>query len=131
MAPPSGTAAVGAIWYRPFLTQSASCNKPAGAGAAIDAVNYAVVLSNEKKKGYKIRVVSDGVELSTVAARAGLNYGTIHAMRTGQQKLELLDEGGDVVMAAESVLNVQSDMSGDCNYNYQVAGLASKSVEGY
>lgn len=120
---PRGGSPIGAMWYRGVLT-SCSGDVPRSSGAAVDAVNYAVVLP-AGSDGYSVRVSSNGKELSTTPAQAGLNYNSVGGMTTGSQKIELLDGSGAVVASATSLVDVVQGPVGDfCNYNYYVAGLA-------
>jgi glucan endo-1,3-alpha-glucosidase len=78
MAPPEGERAVGAMRYRSML-KDASCEgdplgKPSGWEAAVDAVNYAIVLP-AGASGMQIRTSSGETELQTVDVVGGLNYG--------------------------------------------------------
>lgn len=63
MAPPAGSAAVGAMWYRSILKDAVCANdplrRPTGWQAAQDAVNYAIVLPADAS-GLSIRISSDG-----------------------------------------------------------------------
>lgn len=121
MTPTNGKFA-GALWYRGVLT-SCSGDKPRGAGAARDAVNYAVVLP-AGSSGHSIRVTSGGQVLATQPASAGLNYNSVPGMKTGAQKIELVDGSGNVVASASGSVNVgTSPTNGFCNYNYYVSGL--------
>ncbi|KAI1761268.1 glycoside hydrolase family 71 protein [Hypoxylon sp. FL1150] len=122
MTPPSNGKFAGALWYRGVLT-SCSGDKPRGAGAAVDAVNYAVVLPSGST-GLSIRVTSGGQVLATRAVGAGLSYNSVGGMRTGAQKIELVDGRGNVLASASGSVNVgTSPTDGFCNYNYYVAGL--------
>ncbi|KAI2782674.1 glycoside hydrolase family 71 protein [Daldinia loculata] len=121
MKPRSGAFA-GALWYRGVLS---TCNgdKPRGSGAAVDAVNYAVVLPADSS-GLSVRVSSGGQVLATQAVRGGLNYNSVVGVTTGAQKIELIDGGGQVIASANGVVDVSNDATnGFCNYNYYVAGL--------
>ena len=125
MALPSGSQAVGAMWYRTILKDATCANdqpKPTGWQAAQDAVNYAVVLPSGGG-GMSIRTTSGGNVLQTVAGQGGLNYGSVGGMATGAQKVEMVDGSGNVVLSAESVKDVTADTDGICNFNYQVAAL--------
>ncbi|MCJ1440658.1 MAG: hypothetical protein MMC23_001144 [Stictis urceolatum] len=127
MAPPEGSNAVGTMWYRAILKDAACAadplGKPGGWQAAEDAVNWAVVVA-AGQEGYQVRVTSGGTELQTVPVSAGLNYGATPGMKTGAQKVELLDGSGNAVMTANSQRDVAADSDGICNFNYQVAGMA-------
>ena len=123
MVPPSGANAVGAMWYRTILKDASCANdqpKPTGWQAALDAVNYAVVVEGS---GMSIRVSSGGNVLQTNAVQVGLNYGSVGGMVVGDQKVELVDGGGNVVMTAASGVDVEADTDEICNFNYQVIGL--------
>ncbi|KAI1094115.1 glycoside hydrolase family 71 protein [Rostrohypoxylon terebratum] len=125
MAPPKSSSFVGAMWYRGVLTScgGSGATPPRGSGAALDAVNYAVVLPQDSA-GMSVRVTSGGQVLATHAVSAGLNYRSVTGLKTGPQKLELLDGSGHVVASADSKVDVSdSPTDGFCNYNYYVAGL--------
>ncbi|KAI1445880.1 glycoside hydrolase family 71 protein [Annulohypoxylon stygium] len=125
MTPHSGSFA-GTMWYRGVLT-TCSGDSLRGSGAAVDAVNYAVVLP-QGSSGMSIRVTSGGQVLATQSVSAGLNYNSVKGMKTGAQKLELLNGSGQVVATASSKVDVSdSPTNGFCNYNYYVAGLAGSS----
>lgn len=118
---PRGNSPIGAMWYRGILTSCA--DKPRGAGAALDAVNYAIVLP-ANSQGMSIQVSSGNQVLSKVSAHGGLNYNAVGGMVTGPQKLEILGPDGNVVASASSKVDVSNSPQGDfCNFNYYVAGL--------
>ncbi|KAB5575260.1 glycoside hydrolase [Coniochaeta sp. 2T2.1] len=122
MSPPSGSAAVGAMWYR-TIPKDAACGggaKPDNWQSAADAVNYAVVVASGSA-GSTIRVTSGGTVIRESTAVAGLNYGSATGLKLGAQKVELVS-GDSVVLAANSLKNVVSDDPA-CNFNYQVAPL--------
>lgn len=122
MTPP-GDSPIGAMWYRGVLT-SCSGDVPRSSGAAIDAVNYAVVVP-AGSEGFSVRVSSNGQELRTDSVQSGLNYNSVAGMTTGSQKVEVLDASGTVVSTASSSVDVVQGPVGDfCNYNYYVDGLA-------
>lgn len=133
MTPPSGTLAVGSMWYKTIL-QSSVCpvpdstyyyNKPAGFSTGRDNLNWAIVLAGSATgAGMQLRAVSNGVVLTTVPVTAGLNYGAAGPVQPGPQRVELVDRNGNVVRTARSGINV----SGGCpdgiyNFNYQVSGF--------
>ncbi|KAI0169889.1 glycoside hydrolase family 71 protein [Hypoxylon sp. FL1284] len=122
MTPRDGKFA-GAMWYRGVLT-SCGGDKPRGAGAARDAVNYAVVLP-DGSTDFKVRVSSGGSVLATQpVAGPGLSYNSVPGLRAGPQKIELLDAQGNVVASADGKQDVGTDPTdGFCNYNYYVSGL--------
>ncbi|KAI1138033.1 glycoside hydrolase family 71 protein [Hypoxylon sp. FL0543] len=121
MKPRTGDFA-GTMWYRGVLT-SCSGDKPRGSGAAVDAVNYAVVLP-PGSSGYSIRVTSGDTVLVTQPVGAGLSYNSVPGLKTGAQRLALLDGTGQVVASANSKVDVSDQPTdGFCNYNYYVAGL--------
>ncbi|KAI1105562.1 glycoside hydrolase family 71 protein [Jackrogersella minutella] len=121
MAPRSGDFA-GTMWYRGVLT-SCSGDVPRGSGAAVDAVNYAVVLP-AASSGLSVRVTSGGQVLATQPVGPGLSYNSVAGLRTGAQKIELVDGGGQVVASASSQVDVSDGPTdGFCDYNYYVAGL--------
>ncbi|KAI0007209.1 glycoside hydrolase family 71 protein [Xylariaceae sp. FL0662B] len=123
MKPRSGKLA-GAAWYRP-VTKSCTASLPRYSDAALDSVNYAIVVGANAGSGLKVRISSGGSELATRGLSTGLNYGAVAGLRTGAQKLEVLDGAGTVLASASGAGDV-SDQPGDggfCNYNYYVAGL--------
>lgn len=119
---PSGNNPIGTLWYRGVL---ASCDTGLrGSGAAINSVNYAVVLP-PTLEGASIQVSSGGQVLSKVLAHEGLNYNAVGGMVTGPQKLEILDQSGSVIASASSNVDVSDGPQGGfCNFNYYVDGLA-------
>ncbi|KAI1081857.1 glycoside hydrolase family 71 protein [Whalleya microplaca] len=125
MKPRTGNFA-GAIWYRP-VTKACTSSLPRFSNAALDAVNYAIVLPpSSSSSSLKIRISSGGTELTTRALQPGLNYDAVPGLRAGAQKLELLDGGGNVVATAGGggdVTDTPGSGEGFCNYNYYVAGL--------
>lgn len=126
MSPPSGTAAVGALWYKTIL-QSAVCDgaaQPQGFENGRDALNWAIVLPAESS-GMQVRVVSNGWVLQITNVYQGLNYGSPAGVQAGEQRVELLDSGGDVVMTAGGGMDVSEGCpDGIYNMNYQVVGLS-------
>ncbi|KAL6862892.1 hypothetical protein ACO1O0_003131 [Amphichorda felina] len=126
MIPPSSSGGsdsdtpIGAMWYRGVL-KSCTSGLPDNAQAAVDAVNYALVLP-ASLEGAAIRVTSGGSVLSETAAVAGLNYATVGGIVTGAQKLEVLS-GDTVVATAAGGPDVQGDQPEFCNFNYLVVGL--------
>ena len=127
MAPPSGSKGAGAMWYRTILT-SATCSndplgKPSSASSALDAVNWAVVLP-ARSCGFTATVTSGGnVIQKGIPLEAGLNYASTTPMTTGAQEVQVLDGSGNVVLTAQSAVDVQAEAGDICNYNYQVAPL--------
>ena len=130
MAPPSGVAAVGALWYKTML-KSAICpadpgndrvNKPDGWESGNDVLNWGIVAPSDKS--YSVRLISNGKVLGTVALKAGLNYGAQSGVIPGPQRMELIDASGTVVFAASGGRCI-SDGCPDCiyNMNYQVVEL--------
>ncbi|KAF9888531.1 hypothetical protein FE257_008638 [Aspergillus nanangensis] len=122
MEPPAGNQAVGALWYRGMLK---TCNEkvPRNIDAAVDSVNYAIVLP-KSSKGLKIQVSSGGKVLTTVKANPGLNYAAVSGMRVGPQVLKLLDRRDKVLMSAASTSDVTN--SSKCNFNFNVVGLKKR-----
>ncbi|KAI1496386.1 glycoside hydrolase family 71 protein [Biscogniauxia marginata] len=128
MVPRGGARFAGAMWYRGVTRACGGDGAvPRGAGAAVDAVNWAVVLpADSDSDGMRVRVSSGGHEIATLPARAGLSYGSAGGVVTGPQKIELLSSAGGVVVvaAAESRVDVaDGPTDGFCNYNYYVVGL--------
>ncbi|KAI0149494.1 glycoside hydrolase family 71 protein [Xylariaceae sp. FL1272] len=127
MVPRDGAQYVGAMWYRPVLKscvdENGSDGSPSGYGAAIDALNYAIVLQSDASM-YKVRLWSGGSVIAENYLGAGLNYGTVPGFTTGQQALELIDPWGEVVgtaTSAEYVTDTPTD--GFCDFNYKVVAV--------
>ena len=128
MVPPSDTP-VGAMWYKGIL-QSATCpeSKPSGFDTGTDAINWAVVLP-AGSSGMQIRATSNGNELATVDGKPGLNMGAPGGVQAGEQRLEVLDAGGNVVLVATNGRCVSSGCpDGVYDFNYQVVGLQAAGV---
>ena len=123
MAPVGGAPFAGAMWYR-SATRACSGDVPRGAGAAVDAVNFAVVLPSGTT-GQKLRVSSGGEAIAEIDLRPGLNYGSVPGLRTGAQAIELLGADGNVVASAASKVDASDSPNqyGFCDYNYFVSGL--------
>lgn len=110
------------MWYR-TIPKDAECggDKPLNWESALDAVNYAVVVSPDSLDDLTIRVTSGGDVIREVPAVAGLNYGSAIGMNLGDQKVELV-HGDSAVITAGSSVDVVSN-SDSCNFNYQVVGF--------
>ena len=117
---PPGDAPIGAMWHRGVLKTRTS-SLPDHAQAAVDAVNYALVLP-ASLEGATIRVTSGGSVLGETPAVAGLNYATVDGMGTGLQKIEVIN-GDSVVATAAGTIDVQGDQPEFCNFNYHVVKL--------
>ncbi|KAI0470734.1 glycoside hydrolase [Xylariaceae sp. FL0804] len=120
----------GVMWYRALLT-GADCTAdtygpPDGAGAARDAVNWAVVAGEGAAGGgYRVQVWSDGVLIRKTTLGAGLNYFSAGGMTTGKQYVEVVDADDNIVISACGAKEVvDTAVDGVCNYNYQVAELS-------
>ena len=137
MTTPNGEVAIGALWYKTVL-QSTQCPivdqsapeyqysvKPNGFDSGTDQLNWAVVLPPSASE-MSIRAISGGQILSSVPLQSGLNYGAATGLQKGQQRLELIDSSGDIVLAASGGRCV-SDNCPDCIYNMnpQVVALAA------
>lgn len=131
MSPPSGVPAVGAIWYK-TIWQNTICpkdgqgmywEKPCGFDTGTDSLNWAVIIP-AGSSGMQIRAISNNVILSTVNANPGLNFGSPSAVQAGEQRLELLDAGGNIMMSTTGGRCIQTDCpDGIYNMNYHVVGL--------
>jgi len=129
MIPPIGKIAVGAMWYKTILSTSVCPNegssnytkKPDGWETATDSLNWAVVLPNDPQ-GMQIRTITNG-RMDYFQGKQGLNYGTV-SVEAGDQRLELLDWAGNVLLVASGGRCVSSSCP-DCiyNMNYQVVEL--------
>ncbi|KAI0720253.1 glycoside hydrolase [Cerioporus squamosus] len=116
----------GAFWYRTLL-RSASCSgdslgKPSGFENAEDLINIAVLLP-ANTSGVKMNVYSGGNLVSTLPTTAGLNIAAVD-IKTGAQKVELVNSAGQIIGAGSSTVDVAADTSGVCNFNYQVVHIA-------
>ncbi|KAI0123459.1 glycoside hydrolase [Xylariales sp. AK1849] len=130
MQPRNGADMIGSMWYRTIL-KDASCSsdslgRPAGAGAAKDAVNWAIVVADGVTDA-AAQVWSNGVLVGKTALSSGLNYGSTPGMATGIQYLEVVDSDYTILMSTQGTVEVTEDTSGICNFNYQVAELVSRS----
>ena len=131
MPPPSGVPAVGAIWYKTIL-QNTTCSKdgqdmywekPEGFETGTDSLNWAVILP-AGSSDLRIQAISGNVVLSTVEAGPGLNFNSPNGEQAGEQRLELLDAGGNIVMSTTGGRCVEADSpDGMYNMNYHVVGL--------
>lgn len=133
MHPPAGwgadKVAVGAMWHREFLATS-SCSgtdgKPRGAGAAVDSVNWAVVLNDVvDAASYSVQVYSGDVLIATDALAPGLNYKAVGGVNLGKQVVRVVDGAGNIVLeGGELTKGITADPAGSvCTYNVQVAEL--------
>ena len=76
----------------------------------------------------QIRAISNNVVLSTVGVNPGLNYGSPNGVQAGEQTLELLDAGGDIIMSTNGGRCVEVNCpDGIYNMNYQVLTSGSGS----
>ncbi|KAL1966115.1 hypothetical protein VTN77DRAFT_4863 [Rasamsonia byssochlamydoides] len=128
LAPPSGKAAVGVMWYRTLLT-TASCSsdslgKPSGWQNAQDAINFAVILDN--KSSYTINVYSNNKQIGSFPASAGLNGQTVLGLQAGGgQRVEVVDAATNTtVISATGTKDVLAEATGTCNFNYEVVALS-------
>ncbi|KAL3483410.1 glycosyl hydrolase family 71-domain-containing protein [Aspergillus germanicus] len=116
---PPSDAPIGVMWYRGMLSSCAG-NQPQNADAALDAVNYAIVLP-ASSAGLMVQVTSGGNILTTIDLQPGLNYAAVTGMGVGTQRVEILNGDGAVVMGATGSVEVTD--SSTCNFNYYVVGL--------
>ena len=121
---------MGALWYKTILQNTHCLNdgqgthweKPEGFATGTDALNWAVVLP-PGSIGMQIRAISDNAVLSTVDIDPGLNYGAPSGVLAGEQRLELLDPGGNVVISATGGRRVEASCpDGIYNMNYHIVG---------
>lgn len=130
MRPPSGKQLVGSMWYR-AIKKDAACQsdaqgRPDGAGAAQDAVNWAIVAADDDGlESLRLQVWSGGNRIRTAALRPGLNYGSEPGLATGPQYFEVVDTANNhqIVMKGQGRVDVKAQATGYCNFNYVVAGL--------
>ncbi|GME35786.1 glycoside hydrolase family 71 protein [Neofusicoccum parvum] len=106
MEPPTGFDAVGALWFKPIHsstvcpeTDELYSQKPDGYATADDVLSWAVIVSSIGGP-YSIRGFSGGEELQTFYLTPGYNFGTFSTLQEGEQRMELLDPNGNVIMAA-------------------------------
>ncbi|RPD67031.1 glycoside hydrolase [Lentinus tigrinus ALCF2SS1-7] len=116
----------GAFWYRTLLA-SASCSgdslgRPDGAENAQDLINIAVLLP-ANTSGVTMNVYSGGNLVATLPTTAGLNIAAVD-IKTGSQKVDLVDSAGSIMGSGSSTVDVAADTSGVCNFNYQVIHIA-------
>ena len=125
MAPPSGTPAIGALWYKTIL-DSSTCPvsdsalianyslPPDGFDTGTNQLNYAVVIE-AGATGYSLEAYSNGVELGSVNLVPGLNYGAFSGAQAGYQQLYLWNNGA-VVLSATTGRCISAGCP-DCIYN--------------
>lgn len=124
---------VGAMWYRSVTTNANCRDRPSGANDAKDALNWAVIVAEGKNNAY-IQAYSNGVKIlptgnnPPVKLHAGLNYGSIPGLTTGNQYIEIVEiddlENGEWKYVHRKTGEVSVTNSGGlCNYNYLVYGL--------
>ncbi|KKY13309.1 putative glycoside hydrolase family 71 [Diplodia seriata] len=136
MEPPTGEDAVGALWYKSIHsstvcpdTDALISKKPDGYSAASDVLTWAVIVSSIGGP-YSIRGFSGGQELQTFYLTAGYNFGTFSSLQEGDQRMELLDASGNVVMAASGGRCVTSTCpDGIYNLNPQILELTMDTSE--
>lgn len=98
--------------------------KPDGFETGTDSLNWAIVL-RAGLSGMQVRAISNNVVLSTVHAKPGLNFGSPSGVRVGEQRLELLDARGNIVMSTKGGRCVEASChDGIYNMNYQVVDLS-------
>ncbi|OJD32584.1 glycoside hydrolase family 71 protein, partial [Diplodia corticola] len=136
MEPPTGEDAVGALWYKSIHsstvcpdTDALISKKPDGYSAASDVLTWAVIVSSIGGP-YSIRGFSGGQELQTFYLTAGYNFGTFSSLQEGDQRMELLDASGNVVMVASGGRCVTSTCpDGIYNLNPQILELTMDTSE--
>jgi glucan endo-1,3-alpha-glucosidase len=127
LMPSNGKAVSGVFWYRPLLTTGScaidSMGKPRGWANAEDNFNL-VVLADARASHYTINIYSGRDILARYHPVQGLNSWSIPGIKTGSQRVEVVDIGGRVVSSGTGPMDVVGDISsGVCNYNYQVVGF--------
>lgn len=129
MRPPIDKQLVGSMWYR-AIKKDASCRsdaqgRPAGAGAAKDAVNWSIVAADYGLENLLLQIWSGGSLIRKVALQPGLNYGSEPGLATGPQYFEVVDTANNnkIVMKGQGRVDVKAQSTGYCNFNYVVAGL--------
>ncbi|KAH8193612.1 hypothetical protein TruAng_012222 [Truncatella angustata] len=134
MAPPSGTPAVEALWYKTILQSSvcpespglasANTTAPDGFETGTDTLSYAIVIE-QGGTGYTLQAWSNGKALPQVNLDPGLNYGSFTGIEAGDQFMRLYKNGA-VVLAASGGRFISGGCP-DCIYNMnpQVIPLVS------
>ncbi|KAI0759582.1 glycoside hydrolase [Trametes elegans] len=116
----------GAFWYHALLKDAACARdglgRPEGAQNAQDVINIAMLLPADSD-GATLRVISGGSVVATLGTVPGLNYADV-PIRTGAQRVELLDRNGNILGAGSGSRDVVADTDGVCNFNYQVVHIA-------
>jgi glucan endo-1,3-alpha-glucosidase len=125
MRPQDGSDVTGALWHHEYLTSSGCANAPDGYGAALDAVNWALVVG-EGIEGLVVQVWSGGELILKEPLSVGLNYRSTPNVKTGEQVVEVIDAQGNIVaQGGQATKGISAqDTSGICNLNFQVAGLS-------
>jgi len=124
----SRTCAVGAMWHREFLASSpcsGTDGKPLGAGAAVDTINYAVVLNENVVGTHYVQVWSGGSLIFKEKLLPGLNYRSVKGVKLGEQHVQVVDAAGvPIIEGGKDNKDISANPTGDiCTYDYQVAGL--------
>ena len=124
---PTSSSPQGAVWYRTLLTTASCSSTIANYQEAQDAINYAVILP-ASASGYSIKVYSNGKLLQTVAAKPGLNGGSVLGLQAGTaatQMIQVVNSSGTVVSSAQGTKDVLAESNNSiCNWNYEVVGLS-------
>lgn len=134
MTPASGDA-VGAMWYKTILQDSANCvetnnytKKPDGYATGTDTLNWAVVVGSSLVGG-SVRTLVNDDQTSETTLVAGLNSGSA-TLNQGVMRLELLDASGNIVQAANGGTCVEELCpQGIFNMNYQVVALTTDTAK--
>ncbi|KAI9159067.1 glycoside hydrolase [Paramyrothecium foliicola] len=129
MRPQNGQSVTGSMWHHEFLT-TADCSsdplgKPSGSGAALDTINWAVVI-NEDLKDHFVQVWSGGEMIAKDPLKPGLNYRAVPNVKTGEQHVQVVDKDGVVIAeGGKYTKGISQNAPGLCNFNFQVAELAA------
>ena len=123
MAPIGNAQVSGALWYHPMTDGTICGDKPEGAGAVTDSINYGLILPDScAGQGWSMKLTSGSGKPITWPLSPGLNYGSVPGIQAGAQSIQVLDGSGKAVGTASGGLTVPEGC-GMCNFNYVVVGL--------
>ncbi|GAD98093.1 glucan endo-1,3-alpha-glucosidase agn1 precursor, putative [Paecilomyces variotii No. 5] len=125
ISPPSGAAAVGAMWYRTLLKSASCASSISGSQNADDALNFAIILPTDTS-GVTINVYSNDNRIASYAGVSGLNDQSVAGLQAGGgQRVEVVDASGTTIASATGTKDVRQQSTNPvCNFNYEVVGLS-------
>ncbi|KAH7046817.1 glycosyl hydrolase family 71-domain-containing protein [Macrophomina phaseolina] len=141
MQPQEDKQAVGALWYKPILSNTVCANetsgelhdaKPDGYEVAADVSAWAVVVAADAEADdLTLRGYSGGEKLGEVALVPGLNFGNFSTLKEGKQCMEVRNGQGRLVLVASGGRDVTSDCpDGIFNLNPQILELGEDVSQG-